>query len=188
MSSTIDFARHAATLSLALAAAALATAGCKRLGHPAAKDTCTLLTDAEIESAMKLKVASHKGDKDSCEWTLGSGAQSGIVNLMKSSAGAEAILNGTLGKGTPVAGVGDSAMWLGGMTPILVVHAKGEIYRLSVSSPPLMTPDSASTKTTVVNRHTTTSGGTIGTDAVSFDWPKLEAGAIVLSKAFIGRL
>jgi hypothetical protein len=51
-----------------------------------------------------------------------------------------------------------------------------------------MTPDSASTKTTVVERHKTASGGTVGTDAVSFDWPKRQSGAVVLSKAFIGRL
>jgi hypothetical protein len=180
---------HVGYLVIVLATATSGALGCKRLvGHAAKKDLCALLTDAEIESAMKLKVTSHKGDGDSCEWQLGSGAQSGIVGLMKSSAGAEAILGGTLGKGTPVAGVGDSASWLGGMTPILVVHAKSEIYRLSVTSPPLMTPDSASTKTTVVNRHKTTSGGTLETDAVSFDWPKLEAGAVTLSKAFIGRL
>ncbi|MDB5219703.1 MAG: hypothetical protein JWO86_7630 [Myxococcaceae bacterium] len=179
---------QSACVAIVLGAALFGALGCKRLGHAAKKDPCTLLTDAEIEAAMKLKVTSHKGDGDSCEWQLGSGAQSGIVGLMKSSAGAEAILNGTLGKGTPVAGVGDSASWLGGMTPILVVHAKGDIYRLSVTSPPLMTPDSASTKTTVVDRHKTTSGGTLETDAVSFDWPKLESGAVVLSKAFIARL
>ncbi len=179
---------HVGYLVVVLAMAASGALGCKRLVHGAKKDTCALLTDAEIESAMKLKVTSHKGDGDSCEWQLGSGAQSGIVGLMKSSAGAEAILGGTLGKGTPVAGVGDSASWLGGMTPILVVHAKSEIYRLSVTSPPLMTPDSASTKTTVVNRQKTTSGGTLETDAVSLDWPKLEAGAVVLAKTFIGRL
>jgi hypothetical protein len=180
---------HVGYLVIVLAAATSGALGCKRLvGHGAKKDMCGLLTDAEVESAMKLKVASHKGDGDSCEWQLGSGAQSGIVGLMKSSAGAEAILGGTLGKGTPVAGVGDSASWLGGMTPILVVHAKSEIYRLSVTSPALMTPDSASTKTTVVNRQKTTSGGTLETDAVSIDFPKLEAAAVTLSKAFIGRL
>src|SRR5450432_244448 len=124
--------------------------GCKKLLHPASKDSCALLTDAEIESAMKLKVTSHKGEDDSCSWGLGGGAQSGLVSLMKSSSGAELVLNATLGKGAPVEGVGDSATWLGGMTPIMVVHTNGDIFRLSVMSAPLMTPDSASTKTTVV--------------------------------------
>ena len=72
--------------------------------------------------------------------------------------------------------------------PILVVHAKGEIYRLSVMSPPLMTPESATTKTVVVERRQTGTGSTIEKDAVSFDWPKLESGAVVLTKACIGRL
>jgi hypothetical protein len=170
-----------------LALAVFGALGCKKLVHAKAKanDTCGLLTDAEIESAMKLKVSSHKGDADSCEWVLGSGT--GLVGLMKSSKGAEAVLNGALGTGTPVAGVGDSAMWLGGMTPILVVHTKGEIYRLSVTSPPLMTPQSASTKTVVVERHQAGSG-TIEKQAISFDYPELESGAVVLAKAFIGRL
>ena len=176
-------------LSVGLATAVLGLGGCKKLLHGGSKDMCTLLTDAEIESAMKLKVASHKGDKDSCEWTLGGGAQSGLVSLMKSSTGAEAILNATLGKGTPVTGVGDSATWLGGFTPVLVVHAKGEIYRVTATSPPLMTADGgASVTTKVVERHQTASGGTLGTDAVSFDWPLLEAGSVALAKAFIGRL
>jgi hypothetical protein len=39
-----------------------------------------------------------------------------------------------------------------------------------------------------VNRQKTTSGGTLETDAVSIDFPKLEAAAVTLSKAFIGRL
>ena len=171
-----------------LVTAVLGLGGCKKLLRSASKDPCALLTDAEIESAMKLKVSSHKGEEDNCEWTLGEGAQSGMVTLMKSSSGAEAVLNATLGKGTPVAGVGDSAMWLGGMMPILVIHAKGDIYRLSVMSPPLMTPDSASIKTQVVEKHTTATGTTLEKDAVSFDWPKLQAGAVVLSKAFLGRL
>ena len=171
-----------------LVTAASGLFGCKKLLHAAPKDMCALLTEAEIESAMKLKVTSHKGDQDSCSWTLGSGAQAGLVTLMKSSKGAEAVLNATLGAGTPVAGVGDSAMWLGGMMPILVVHAKREIYRLSVMSPPLMTPESATTKTVVVERRQTGTGSTIEKDAVSFDWPKLESGAVVLTKAFIGRL
>jgi hypothetical protein len=171
-----------------LAMAAFGALGCKKLLHAKGKDPCALLTDAEIESAMKLKVTSHKGDETGCEWVLGSGAQTGLVGLMKSSRGAEAVLNATLGKGTPVAGVGDSATWLGGMTPVLVVNAKGDIYRLSVMSPPLMTPESASTKTVVVERHTTGPGATIEKDAVSFDWPLLESGAVTLSKAFIGRL
>ncbi|MDB4994669.1 MAG: hypothetical protein JWM74_2101 [Myxococcaceae bacterium] len=172
-----------------LAAVTFGALGCKRVSHSTAKgkDTCGLLTDAEIESAMKMKVTSHKGDPDSCEWVLGTGAQVGLVGLMKSSKGAEAVLNSALGAGTPVAGVGDSAMWLGGMTPVLVVHAKGEIYRLSVTSPVLMTPQSASTKTVVVERRQVGSG-TMEKQAVSFDWPDLESGAVVLSKAFIGRL
>ena len=170
------------------ATAALGLGGCKKLVHGRDKDPCSLLTDAEIASAMKLAVTSHKGEKDSCEWTLGSGAQGGMVTLLKSSKGAEAILNATLGTGTPVAGVGDSATWLGGALPILVVHAKGEIYRLSVMSPPLMTPESATTKTVVVDRQKTASGGTLEKSAVSFDWPKLESAAVVLSNTFIGRL
>lgn len=171
-----------------LALLALELGGCKKLLHAGKKDLCALLTDAEIESAMKLKVVSHKGDKDTCEWVLGGGAQSGRVTLMKSSKGAEAILNATLGTGTPVSGVGDSATWLGGMMPILVVHTKGEIYRLSVMSPPLMTPESASTKTVVVERHVTGPGGSLEKSAVSFDWPKLESAAVALSNTFIGRL
>ena len=171
-----------------VATAAFGLFGCKKLVHSKAKDPCALLTDAEIESAMKLKVTSHKGEEGNCEWVLGSGAQTGSVSLMKSSKGAEVVLNSTLGKGTPVAGVGESAMWLGGMMPILVVHAKGEIYRLSVMSPPLMTPDSASTKTVVLDRHQTGNGTTLEKDAVSFDWPKLESGAVELSKAFLARL
>jgi hypothetical protein len=171
-----------------IATAAFGVVGCKRLVHSKAKDACTLLTDAEIESAMKLKVTSHKGEDNSCEWVLGSGAQTGTVGLMKSSKGAEAVLNSTLGEGTPVVGVGDSAKWLGGMMPILVVHTKGEIYRLSVMSPPLMTPESASTKTVVVDRRQTGPGTTLEKDAVSFDWPQLQSGAVVLAKAFIARL
>lgn len=184
--------RHTYGLYLGIALAALVgLGGCKKLigaatGGP--KDMCALLTDAEIESAMKLKISSHKGEKENCEWTLGSGAQTGMVTLMKSSTGAEAVLNATLGKGTPVTGVGDSAMWLGGMMPIMVVNAKGEIYRLSVMSPPLMTPDSASTKTVVLEKHQNANGTTTEKDGVSFDWPKLEAAAVVLSNAFIGRL
>ena len=131
-----------------LATAVFGLCGCKRLLRPASKDSCALLTDQEIESTMKLKITSHKGDDDSCSWVLGGGAQSGLVALMKSSSGAELVLNATLGKGAPVEGVGDSATWLGGMTPIMVVHTNGDIYRLSVMSAPLMTPDSASTKTT----------------------------------------
>ena len=171
-----------------LATALLGLCGCKKLLHPASKDSCALLTDQEIESAMKLKVVSHKGEDDNCSWVLGGGVQSGLVSLMKSSSGAELVLNATLGKGVPVEGVGDSATWLGGMTPILVVHTNGDIYRLSVMSAPLMTPDSASTKTTVVERHKTGPGATVELQAVAFDWPKLESGAVVLSKAFIARL
>ena len=106
------------------AAAVIGLGGCKKLLHKATGSSaggCSLLTDAEIESAMGLKVASHKGEEDNCEWNLGSPSEPGMVSLMKSSAGAEAVLNATLGKGTPVAGVGDSAMWLGGMMPILVL-------------------------------------------------------------------
>jgi hypothetical protein len=184
--------RHTYGLYLGIALAALVgLGGCKKLigaagGGP--KDMCALLTDAEIEAALKLKVSSHKGDKDSCEWTLGSGALSGMAMLMKSSTGAEAVLNATLGKGTPVTGVGDSAMWLGGMMPIMVIHAKGDIYRLTVTSPPLMTPDSATVKTQVVEKHATANGGAIEKDAVSFDYPKLEAAAVTLANAFIARL
>jgi hypothetical protein len=186
--SQLDRMARTGLLYFGIATAALGLVGCKKLLHGGEKDLCSLLTNAEIESAMKLKVASHKGEKDSCEWTLGGGAQSGMVTLMKSSTGAEAILNATLGTGTPVAGVGDSATWLGGAMPILVVHAKSEIYRLSVMSPPLMTPESASTKTVVVERHSTGPGASLEKSAVSFDWPKLESAAVVLSKTFLGRL
>ena len=186
--SQLDRMARKALLCFGIATAALGPLGCKGLAHAREKDPCSLLTDAEIESAMKLKVTSHKGEKEGCEWVLGAGAQSGMVTLMKSSKASEAILNATLGTGTPVAGVGDSATWLGGMMPILVVHAKSEIYRLSVMSPPLMTPESASTKTVVVERHQTGPGGSLEKSAVSFDWPKLESAAVVLSKTFIGRL
>ena len=102
-----------------LAAAVLGLGGCKKLLRKATgttPDICALLKDAEIESAMGLKVESHKGDEDSCEWNLGSPAEPGIVTLMKSSEGAEAVLNATLGKGTPVEGVGDSAKAAGLLT------------------------------------------------------------------------
>ena len=174
-----------------LAAAVLGLGGCTKLLRKATgstPDVCALLKDAEIESAMSLKVASHKGDGDSCEWTLGDTTDPGMVTLMKSSEGAEAVLNATLGKGTPVAGVGDSAMWLGGMMPILVVKAKGDIYRLSVMSPPLMKPESATSKTVVLEKRQTGPNTTLEKDAVSIDFPKLEGGAVTLAKAFIGRL
>lgn len=137
---------------------------------------------------MGLKVASRKQDDDGCEWNLGGGVEVGMVGLMKSSEGAEVVLNATLGKGTPVAGVGDSAMWLGGMMPILVVHAKGDIYRLSVMSPPLMTADSATSKTVVLEKKQTGPNTTLEKDAVSIDFPKLQGGAVTLAKTFIGRL
>jgi hypothetical protein len=171
------------------AVAILALGGCKKLLHKATgstADICALLTDAEIESAMSLKIVSHKGAEGNCEWNLGSPTEPGLVTLMKSSAGAEAILNATLGKGTPVAGVGDSAMWLGGMMPILVVHAKGDIYRLTVMSPPLM--KSMTSKTVVLEKHATGPNSTIEKDAVSLDFPQLLSGAETLAKAFIGRL
>ena len=72
--------------------------------------------------------------------------------------------------------------------PILVVKAKGDIYRLSVTSPPLMKPESATSKTVVLEKRQTGPNTTLEKDAVSIDFPKLEAGAVTLAKVFIGRL
>ena len=172
--------RPAQLLCLAiLVASSFGAPGCKKSSEPgsAAEGTatveepvsafCNLLSDAEIEAATKLKVTKHHGEDLACDWTLGSGAQSGVVNVMKS--------NETLEKAAPrnappklVPGVGDSAEWLGGATPTLVFRAKGGVYRLSVSAPSLMT------------------AGT--TDNNSVDFPELKAAATSLGKAAVGRL
>ena len=170
--------RPARLLCLAiLVTASFQAAGCKKASEPGSTEAmteaksegalCSLLTDAEVEAATKLKVGEHHGDDVGCKWNIGGGAQSGFVSVMKSS---DALEKSAPRNAPPklVPGVGESAEWLGGATPTLVIRAKGGVYRLAVTSPPLMTAGSG--------------------ENASVDFPELKAAATTLGKALVGRL